>query len=316
MSRFSEAGGSAKGLPAEIIKKVKLLEISTRKMVNSLFAGQYHSAFKGQGMTFAEFREYVPGDDVRSISWPVTARTGKTFIKKFDEEREMILMLAVDISGSLGFGSGEYVKGEVVTHLAALLGFAAAKNNDHVGLLLFTDEVEHYVPPKKGRGHIQRILRDLYYFKPKRTGTKISSAVDHLQGVLKKRATVFFFSDFQETSSSAAAAGSGRRDSFATSLRLMSKRHDVVAVIVQDPAELVLPKVGLVDLRDAETGATVTVDTSSPIFRKAYADYMKGVTATREQEFRQAGVDRIEVLSGAEFADPLIAYFRKKNSRR
>jgi uncharacterized protein (DUF58 family) len=322
MSRFTEAGGSAKGLPTEIIKKVKLLEISTRKIVNSLFAGQYHSAFKGQGMTFAEFREYVPGDDVRSISWPVTARTGKTYIKKFDEEREMIMILAVDISGSLSFGSGDYVKGEVVTHLAALLGFAAAKNNDHVGLLLFTDEVEHYVPPKKGRGHIQRILRDLYYFKPKRTGTKISAAVDHLQGVLKKRATIFFFSDFRESSGGAGVpgvgdgAGVGRRDSFATSLRLMSKRHDVVAVVVQDPAELALPKVGLIDLRDAETGATVTVDSSSPIFRRAYADYMKGITATREQEFRQAGVDRVEVLSGAEFVDPLISYFRKKNSRR
>jgi uncharacterized protein (DUF58 family) len=316
VSRFTEVGGSAKGLPAEIIKKVKLLEISTRKMVNSLFAGQYHSAFKGQGMTFAEFREYVPGDDVRSISWPVTARTGKTYIKKFDEEREMILILAVDISGSLSFGSGNYVKGEVVTHLAALLGFAAAKNNDHVGLLLFTDEVEHYVPPKKGRGHIQRILRDLYFHKPKRTGTKVSAAVDHLQGVLKKRATVFFFSDFQETAGAAEGTGLGRRDSFATSLRLMSKRHEVVAVVVQDPAELVLPKVGLVDLRDAETGATVTVDSSSPIFRRAYSEYMKGITAKREQEFRQAGVDRVEVLSGAEFADPLIAYFRKKNSRR
>ena len=316
MSRFTEAGGSAKGLPAEIIKKVKLLEISTRKMVNSLFAGQYHSAFKGQGMTFAEFREYVPGDDVRSISWPVTARTGKTYIKKFDEEREMILILAVDISGSLGFGSGNYVKGEVVTHLAALLGFAAAKNNDHVGLLLFTDEVEHYVPPKKGRGHIQRILRDLYFYKPKRTGTKVSAAVDHLQGVLKKRATVFFFSDFQETTGATEGTGLARRDSFATSLRLMSKRHEVIAVVVQDPAELVLPKVGLVDLRDAETGATVTVDSSSPIFRRAYSEYMKGITAKREQEFRQAGVDRVEVLSGPEFADPLIAYFRKKNSRR
>lgn len=291
------------GLPPEILKKVKLLEINTRKLVNSLFAGQYHSAFKGQGMTFAEFREYVAGDDVRTISWPVTARTGKTFIKKFDEERELTLMLVVDISGSLNFGSNEYFKGEIVTHLSALLGFAAAKNNDHVGLLLFTDQVEHFVPPKKGRGHIQRILRDLYYFKPKSHGTRISAAVDHLQGILKKRAAVFVFSDFQDKS-------------FAQSLRMMSKKHDVVACIVQDPAEMDLPALGLVDLHDPESGEILTVDTSAPGFRKAYTEFVKAQREARERELRQAGVDRVEVVSGASFVDPLVSYFRKKNARR
>lgn len=290
-------------LPPEILKKVKLLEINTRKLVNSLFAGQYHSAFKGQGMTFAEFREYVAGDDVRTISWPVTARTGKTFIKKFDEERELTLMLVVDASGSLNFGSGEYLKGEIVTHLSALLGFAAAKNNDHVGLLLFTDQVEHFVPAKKGRGHIQRILRDLYFFKPKSSGTKISSATDYLQGILKKRATVFVFSDFQD-------------QNFAQSLRMMAKKHDVIAVVVQDPAELELPSVGLVDLQDAETGAMITVDSSAPVFRKAYRSHMSALRDLRERELRQAGIDRVEVVSGAEFVEPLISYFRKKNARR
>ncbi len=290
-------------LPPEILKKVKLLEINTRKLVNSLFAGQYHSAFKGQGMTFAEFREYVAGDDVRAISWPVTARTGKTFIKKFDEERELTLMLVVDISGSLSFGSGEYFKGEIVTHLSALLGFAAAKNNDHVGLLLFTDQVEHYDPPKKGRGHIQRILRDLYYFKPKSQGTRVSVAMDHLQGLLKKRATVFVFSDFQDAA-------------FAQSLRMMSKKHDLVAVVVQDPTEIELPKMGLVDLQDAETGEVMTVDTFSPAFRRAYKEQMKELRAKRERELRQAGVDRVEVVSSDNFVDPLIAYFRQKNGRR
>jgi uncharacterized protein (DUF58 family) len=290
-------------LPAEILKKVKLLEINTRKIVNSLFAGQYHSAFKGQGMTFAEFREYVPGDDVRAISWPVTARTGRTFIKKFDEERELTLMLVVDISGSLSFGSGEYFKGEIITHLSALLGFAAAKNNDHVGLLLFTDQVEHFVPPKKGRGHIQRILRDLYFHKPKSQGTKVSAAVQHLQGILKKRATVFVFSDFQDAA-------------FAESLKTVSKKHDVIAVVVQDPAEIEIPKVGLVDLVDAESGETLTVDSSSPVFRRAYSAYVKELRDRRERELRQAGVDRVEVVSGADFVDPLVAYFRKKNRRR
>lgn len=289
-------------LPPEILKKVKLLEINTRKIVNSLFAGQYHSAFKGQGMTFAEFREYVAGDDVRAISWPVTARTGKTFIKKFDEERELTLMLAVDVSGSLSFGSGEYFKGEIVTHLSALLGFAAAKNNDHVGLLLFSDQVEHFVPAKKGRGHIQRILRDLYYFKPKSQGTKVSVAMEYLQGILKKRATVFVFSDFQD-------------ENFAASFKRMSKKHDLVAVCIQDPTELELPKVGLVDFIDSESGATLTVDTNSPVFRMSYKEHMKQLTKLRERELRQAGVDRVEVVSSENFVDPLIAYFRQKNRR-
>ena len=290
-------------LPPEILKKVKLLEINTRKLVNSLFAGQYHSAFKGQGMTFAEFREYVAGDDVRTISWPVTARTGKTFIKKFDEERELTLMLVVDASGSLNFGSGNYLKGEIVTHLSAVLGFAAAKNNDHVGLLLFTDQVEHFVPPKKGRGHIQRILRDLYFFKPKSQGTKVAVAVDHLRGLLKKRATVFVFSDFQD-------------EGYAQSLKAMSKKHDVIAVVIQDPAELKLPALGLVDLEDSETGAVVTVDSSSLDFRKAYASHIERLRIEREGELRRANIDRVDVVSGEDFMEPLIAYFRKKNARR
>ena len=290
-------------LPPEILKKVKLLEIHTRKIVNSLFAGQYHSAFKGQGMTFAEFREYVPGDDVRAISWPVTARTGKTFIKKFDEERELTLMLVVDISGSQSFGSKDYFKGEVVTHLSALLGFAAAKNNDHVGLLLFSDQVEHYVPPKKGRGHIQRILRDLYFVKPKSRGTRVSAAMDHLRGLLKKRSTIFVFSDFQDKA-------------FAAALKTMSKKHDLIAVVVEDPAELAIPSLGLVDLVDSESGESMTVDTSSPLFRKAYAEQVKNSRNARERELRSAGVDKVEVVTGPEFVDPLITYFRKKNRGR
>ena len=290
-------------LPPEILKKVKLLEISTRKMMNSLFAGQYHSAYKGQGMTFAEFREYVAGDDVRTISWPVTARTGKTHIKKFDEERELTLMLVVDASGSLNFGSGEHLKAEVITHLSALLGFAAAKNNDHVGLLLFTDQVEHFVPPKKGRGHIQRILRDLYFFKPKSSGTKVSVAVDHLQGILKKKSAVFVFSDFQDAS-------------YAQALRMMSKKHDVVACVIQDPAEREIPRMGLVDLEDAETGEVITVDSSSPTFQRAYKAFIQTQTADRERELRAAGVDRVEVISGEDFVQPLISYFRRKAGRR
>ncbi|MDX9730141.1 MAG: DUF58 domain-containing protein [Bdellovibrionales bacterium] len=286
-------------LPPEIRKKVRLLEISTRKLVNSLFTGSYHSAFKGQGMTFSEFREYVPGDDVRTISWPLTARTGKVYIKKFDEERELTLMLVVDVSGSLDFGTGNEFKGEVATHLSALLGFAAQKNNDHVGLLLFSDQVEHFVPAKKGRGHVNRILRDLYYQKPLHHATKINSAVQYLQGVLKKRAIVFVFSDFYD-------------DSFAEAMKTMSKKHDVIAVVVDDPAERNLPDVGLVDMRDAETGEVFTVDTGSYAFRKEFEAEMKKRREVRERELRKAGVDRIDVSTNADFVAPLAAYFRRR----
>jgi uncharacterized protein (DUF58 family) len=188
-------------LPPELLKKVKLLEISTRRKVNNLFIGEYHSAFKGQGMTFSEFREYVPGDDVRTIAWSLMARTGKPYIKKHDEEREMTVILAVDISGSQDFGSKDYFKGEVAAHVAALLSFAAVGNKDAVGLLLFSDQVELYVPPKKGRGQAMRILRDLYYHKPASRGTNIAAALDHLQGALKKKAHIFVISDYLAMSS-------------------------------------------------------------------------------------------------------------------
>ncbi len=290
------------GLPPEIQKKVKLLEISTRKIVNNLFAGEYHSAFKGQGMTFSEFREYVPGDDVRSIAWPLMARTGKPYIKKFDEEREMTVILAVDVSGSGEFGSQSYFKGEIITHMAALLGFSATKNKDPVGLLLFSDQVELYVPPKKGRGQIHRILRDLYYFKPKSRGTKISSGLEYLQGVLKKKAHIFIFSDFMDKN-------------FELSLRMLGKKHDAVAVIVRDPAELEIPKLGLVDLHDAETGEVMTVDTSSSSFRKLFAEITKKRIELQEVELRRAAVDRIEVRTDQDFVAPLIGFFKRRSRR-
>ncbi len=286
-------------LPPEILKKVKLLEIRTRKLVNSTFAGQYHSAFKGQGMTFADFREYVPGDDVRSISWPLTARTGRVFIKKFEEERELTLLLVVDISGSSDFGSGNYFKGEVMTHLSALLGFAAAKNNDNVGLLLFSDQVEHYVPPKKGRGHIQRLLRDLYYVKPRSTGTRLAAPLEYLSGILKKRSNVFIMSDFID-------------EGYGVALRMLARRHETVAVVVTDPLEKELPRLGLVDLMDPETGEFLSVDTSSPVFRRAYQKNIQEKFEMRERELRRAQVARIDVEVGDQFTEPLLGYFRKK----
>lgn len=291
------------GLPPEILKKVKLLEISTRKMVNNIFAGEYNSAFKGQGMTFSEFREYVPGDDIRTISWPLTARTGKTFIKKFDEEREMTLVLAVDVSGSADFGSKNYYKGEVIAHLAALLGFSASKNNDPVGLLLFSDQVEHYVPPKKGSGQIHRILRDLYYFQPKSRRTDIGSALEFLQGVLKKRSNVFIFSDFIA-------------EGFDKPLRLMGQKHDVVSVIINDPIEQELPDLGLINLQDAETGEILTIDTSSISFREFFKKSMADAQEQRDRNLRRTQVDKIEVSTQGDFTAPLIGFFKKRNRGR
>lgn len=289
-------------LPPEILKKVKLLEISTRKMVNNLFAGEYHSAFRGQGMTFSEFREYVPGDDVRAISWPVTARTGKPYIKKFDEEREMTLLLAVDVSGSSEFGTKQWFKGEVMTHLAALLGYSAAKNKDPVGLLLFSDQVEHYVPPKKGRGQIHRIIRDLLYFQPKSRGTNIAAAMEHMQRALKKRTNIFICSDFMD-------------DGFDLPLKMIGRKHDTVAVVVTDPAEKDIPNMGVVDFEDAETGEILTVDTGSAGFQRDYRQLIQKREEAREQQLRRAQVDRIDVSTHEDIAGPLVQFFRRRNRR-
>ncbi len=289
-------------LPPEILKKVKLLEISTRKMVNTLFAGEYHSAFRGQGMTFSEFREYVPGDDVRAISWPVTARTGKPYIKKFDEEREMTLLLAVDVSGSSEFGTRHWFKGEVMTHLAALLGYSAAKNKDPVGLLLFSDQVEHYVPPKKGRGQIHRIIRDLLYYQPKSKGTNIGAAMEHMQRSLNKRTNIFICSDFMD-------------EGFDLPLKMVGRKHDTVAVVVTDPAEKEIPNIGIVDFEDAETGEILTVDTGAAGFRQDYQQLIRQREESREQQLRRAQVDRIDVSTYEDIAGPLVQFFRRRNRR-
>ena len=293
-------------LPPEILKKVKLLEISTRRLVNNLFAGEYHSAFKGQGMTFSEFREYVPGDDVRTISWPVTARAGKPYIKKFDEERELTLMLAVDISASSQFGSSPYFKGEIMAHLSALLSFSASKNNDAVGLILFTDQVEHYVPPKKGTGHVHRILRDLYYHQPQSTQTSIQCALEYLQNVLKKRSNIFLFSDFIGEAS------------YDKALQILKRKHDLVTVVVDDKMERDIPPMGLVDFRDAESGEIITVDTSSIIFQRNYKKTMDQLCHERDLFLKKSQVDRIDILinkDSDDFIQPLISFFKKRNRR-
>jgi uncharacterized protein (DUF58 family) len=287
-------------LPKEILKKVRLLEISTRKLVNNLFAGEYHTVFKGQGLTFADFREYVPGDDVRSISWSLTAKTGKPFVKRYDEERELTMMLAVDVSGSGDFGSQEYLKGEVLVQLAAVLSFAAAKNNDRVGLLLFSDRIEHFVLPKKGRPHVHRILRDLLYFKPKGIRTNLRLALESLNGLLHKKATIFILSDFLAPD-------------FEKALKLIGRRHDTVAIVVEDHAEKIFPKVGVLSLEDAETGDKTLVDTSSPYFRRQYEENYKKMSHARDRQVRLAQVDQIKVDTSHGFVDPLIKFFSSRH---
>ncbi len=289
-------------LSPELLKKVKLLEIQTRKLVNSLFAGEYHSAFKGQGMTFSDFREYVPGDDVRNISWTLTARADKPYIKKYDEERELTLMIVVDISGSGEFGSKVFLKKEVIAQLAALLSFSAVKNNDRIGLLLFSDTVEHFVPPKKGRGHVHRILRDILFFEGRSRKTKISEALDHLRAVLNKKTNIFIFSDFIDTD-------------YERSLRFLGKKHDTVAVVIEDDFEFELPSMGILNIQDAETREVLTVDTSSPVFQKQFKAQGKSKKDLRDQELRKSGVSKIEVRTKENFVDPLISFFKARTRK-
>ncbi len=293
-------------VPADILKKVKRIEIDTRKMVNNIFSGEYHTQFKGQGMTFSDFREYVAGDDVRAISWALTARAGKPYIKTYEEERELTLLLAVDVSGSQDFGSKNYFKGETLTYVAATMAFSAVKNNDQVGLLLFSDEVELYVPPKKGRAQVHRILRELLYFKPKKTGTKISSALDYLRGVLKKRATVFLLSDFRMNEADL---------QFDSSLKLLERKHEIIAGVVTDQAEYLFPDVGLVELQDAETGEMIMLDTGNPIFREEMKTRFQSDFYKLQKSLGRCGVSSFQFEANDDYHKALLAFFKRKRPR-
>lgn len=289
-------------IPAEILKKVKRIEIDTRKLVNNVFSGEYHTKFKGQGMTFSDFREYVPGDDVRAISWPLMARAGKPYIKTFEEERELTMMLAIDVSGSQEFGSKNNFKGEVVALVAATLAFSAIKNNDQVGLLLFSSDVELYVPPKKGKAHVYRILREILFFKPKNKNTNIAAGLDFLRGVLKKRATIFVLSDFQD-------------ENYETALTYLEKKHEVIAGLVQDEAEFHFPDVGLIDLQDAETGESVLVDTSNPVFQAEMKAKFKNEFDEFSKKLKRSGIDSFVFDADENFHKALLSFFKRRKRR-
>ena len=289
-------------IPREILKQVRRVEIATRGLVNEVFSGEYHSVFKGRGMNFAEVRAYQYGDDIRSIDWNVTARTGTPFVKVFDEERELTVMLVVDVSASGDFGSRSRMKGEVAVEICAVLAFSAITNNDKVGLIIFSDRIEKFVPPRKGRRHGLRVLRELLYFQPEGRGTDVAGALGYLARVVRRRAVVFVVSDFFDTGDQKALAVAGRR-------------HDTIVIRMGDPRERELPAVGYIELEDAETGEQLTVNVSDPAFREAFDHDVTETRTTLEREFRKTGIDVIEISTDRPYADRLMRFFRQRAKR-
>jgi uncharacterized protein (DUF58 family) len=286
----------------ELLKKVRQIEIKTRGVVNQIFSGEYHSVFKGRGMEFSEVREYQYGDDIRSIDWNVSARFNHPFVKIFEEERELTVMLVVDFSRSGQFGSATSLKNEIAAEICAVLAFSAIKNNDKVGLVLFTDRIEKFVPPKKGRAHILRIIRELISFDPTGKRTNIRQALEYFNHVTKKRSIAFVISDFIDTG-------------YDQILRVISKKHDVIAVEISDPREETLPDSGIIKLRDAETDEDRWIDTGSAVVRKEFARYWQARRAERKQMFRRSKVDKIPILIDRPYIKPIVDFFRMRESR-
>jgi uncharacterized protein (DUF58 family) len=290
------------GVSPEVLRQVKLLELQTRGLVNSLFTGEYRSVFKGQGMEFAEVREYQAGDEVRSIDWNVTARMGRPFVKRYIEERELTVMLAVDLSGSERFGTRGRFKSELASELAAVLAMSAIRNNDRVGAVLFTDRIEHVVPPRKGRRHALRLMRDLLVFEPAGSRTDLPAALEFTGKMLSHKSIIFVVSDFQA-------------EEIEHPLKLLAQRHDVVAVTVDDPSERTLPDIGLARFVDPETGTTLDVDTSDPEVRAQFAASVEEELTSRRRLLRRLAIDEIPVHTDGSVVEPLIRFFRARETR-
>jgi uncharacterized protein (DUF58 family) len=303
-----DTGKSSKAIMSSSMRQ---LEIRTRRMVNDSLAGSYHSVFKGRGMDFDEVREYSPGDEVRTIDWNVTARAGRPFVKKFTEERELTIFLLVDISASGNFGSGAIAKRDLAAELASVLAFSAIHNSDKVGLLLYTDQVEKYLPPKKGRRHVLRVVRDIMYHTPERTGTDTVKALDVANRLLHRRAIVFLISDFETPKNTAAARLDLRR-----AMRRTNRRHDLVAVHVEDPREKELPDVGIVALEDAESGEVIEVDTASATIRKRFKDVSLERGRQLVSDFRSEGIDTLQLQTDAPYMPALQRFFKSRERRR
>jgi len=289
---------------ADIIKQVRKIEIKTRGLSNEIFAGKYHSAFKGRGMAFSEVREYRIGDDIRDIDWNVTARTGGPHIKTYEEERELTLMLMIDVSGSRLFGTTEKLKKNIMTEMAAVLAFSAVSNNDKIGSIFFSDKIEKYIPPKKGRKHVLAIIHELVDFTPESTGTDLSQAFRFLTNITKKHVTAFMLSDFMDVENETAR--------FDDAMKIASGKHDIVGIRVYDPRETELPDVGIVEMKDAETGRKVWFDTSSRKARQAYADRWKADSAVIEKTLNRRRIDHVSVATDEDYVKSLIKLFAQR----
>ena len=290
----------------EILKKVRQIEIRTRRLVNDSLAGEYHSVFRGRGMDFDEVREYAPGDEVRAIDWNVTAREGRPFIKKFTEERELTILLMVDLSASGNFGSAGQSKRELAAELASVLAFSAIRNGDKVGLILFTDGIEQYIPPKKGRQHVLRVVREILAFKPKRRGTNVTHALDFVNGVTLRRSVVFLISDFQ----------SENLDNLRRAMRQTHRRHDLIAVRIQDPHEATLPDVGLLAIEDAETRELLELDTTNPDVRTRFETSAQERVALLQRTFNGEAVDSLDLVTGQNYVPALRRFFKTRERKR
>ena len=289
-------------IPADILKKVRLIEIKTRHIVNNIFGGEYHSVFKGMGMEFAEVREYYNGDDIRAIDWNVTSRTGKPFIKKYDEERELTVMLIVDVSASGFFGTGESLKSDIMIELASILSFSAIKNNDKVGLLLFSDKIEEFIPPKKGKSHVLRVIREMIYHKAKDRKTDISIALEHIQKVLKRKSIIFLLSDFWD-------------DSYQQTMKLINKKHDLINIQILDKAEIAIPKLGMVKFHDAETQNSAWIDTNNKQVQNISTKYIQNKNKVIKEFCKKNKIDFISIDTGEGYLNPLEQFFSTRMHR-
>ncbi len=296
------AGARSGSVPAELLEKIRRIEIRARRLLNTALLGEYHSVFKGRGMEFNDVREYVPGDDIRTIDWSVTARLNAPFVKQFVEERELTVMLAVDVSASGGYGSSGRSKLDIATEIAALLAFSAIRNNDRVGLVAFSDRIEKFVPPRKGREHVLRLIRELVFLQPEGRGTDMNAALNYLNRVQRRRAVVFLISDFYAPD-------------FSATLRVSGRRHDVIALAVTDPAELELPAGGLLRLEDAETGQEVVVDAGDRRVRERYHHMALEARVTRHSLLNSVKVDTIDIATDEPYMPPLYQFFQRRSRR-
>ena len=289
-------------LTKELLKLVKQIEIRTKGLVNQVFSGEYHSVFKGRGMEFSEVREYQYGDDIRNIDWNVTARLGHPYIKVFEEERELTVMFMVDLSGSLMFGSVSKTKQRIAAELTAILAFSALKNNDKVGLILFTDKIEKFVPPRKGKKHVLRIIREVLSFEPEGKATNLKGALEYMNNTIKKKSIAFLLSDFMD-------------EGYEKILRIVGRKHDLIGIVLDDRREKEIPNIGLVKLADAETGAERWIDTSSKRVRSQMVLDRKEREKIRNSIFVKSNLDRIEVTTGSNYIQPLVQFFRRREKR-